>query len=162
MADQEKLLQIQYHLRKYGRTTATELQKILDVSEKEIAEVIAEMLSNGSVRKIDDPTYEWIYTQENVEARKLIAAANGQEVDVLCKEALRYWLEKYDGKASIASLQRHFAIGFNRSGRIMDTLQKLGYVYEPQPDEPYRTPLRVLVNLDEVDRLFIEHDPDKK
>ncbi|MCX4287009.1 MAG: hypothetical protein OSJ68_06935, partial [Clostridia bacterium] len=67
---------------------------------------------------------------------------------------LRYWLEKNGGKASIASIQRNLGIGFNRAGRIMDSLQKLKYVEELSPSDPSSKPLRVLISLDEIDSLF--------
>ena len=76
------------------------------------------------------------------------------QVDQLCKKALRFWLEKQGGRASIASIQRNLGIGFNRAGRIMDTLQKMGYVETLSANEPNSKPLRVLISLEEVDGLF--------
>lgn len=76
------------------------------------------------------------------------------QLDPYCKKALRYWLEKQGGRASIASIQRNLGIGFNRAGRIMDSLQKLKYVEEPSPSEPNSKPLRVLITLEELDSLF--------
>lgn len=71
------------------------------------------------------------------------------------KQALRYWLERCGGKASISSLQRGIGVGFNRAGRIFDDLQKMGYVETPSPDEQYGTkPLMVLVKLEDLDKLF--------
>ena len=79
-------------------------------------------------------------------------------VDPLCKKALRYWLEKQKGRASIASIQRNLGIGFNRAGRIMDTLQQLGFVEEYVEGQPMSRPLRVLVELEDLDRLFPDSD----
>lgn len=76
-----------------------------------------------------------------------------------CKKALRYWLEHNDGKASMASLQRGIGVGFTRAGRIMDALQRAGYVETPTEDVyKYRSPLKVLVKLDELDDLFPDED----
>ena len=94
-------------------------------------------------------------TQSSI-PQKLVVNATGEEIDPLCKKALRFWLERQNGRASIASIQRHFAIGFNRSGRIMDTLQKLGYVTELTDTDPYSTPLYVLIKLEDLDALFTE------
>lgn len=66
------------------------------------------------------------------------------------------WIEEQNGRASIASIQRHLGIGFNRSGRIMDTLQKLGYVTQFDCDDPGRVPLRVLARYEDLDKLFTE------
>ncbi|MCH5160005.1 MAG: hypothetical protein J1F66_04060 [Clostridiales bacterium] len=76
------------------------------------------------------------------------------QLDPLCKKALRFWLEKQGGRASIASIQRNLGIGFNRAGRIMDSLQKLKYVEELSPSDPSSKPLRVLVTLEQLDELF--------
>lgn len=82
-----------------------------------------------------------------------LSVTSCDQVDPLCKKALRFWLEKNNGKASIASIQRNLGIGFNRAGRIFDTLQKLGYVEQRLADCAPQ-PLRVLVTLDDLDKLF--------
>lgn len=80
--------------------------------------------------------------------------AKESQLDPLCKRALRFWLEKNQGKASIASIQRNLGIGFNRAGRIMDSLQQLKYVETPLPSETNSKPLKVLITLEELDELF--------
>ena len=70
------------------------------------------------------------------------------------KKALQYWLERNSGKASISSLQRGISVGFNRAGRIMENLQKMGYVEEPASSETSSRALKVLVTLEELDSLF--------
>ena len=80
------------------------------------------------------------------------------QLDPLCKKALQFWLEKQAGRASIASIQRNLGIGFNRAGRIMDSLQKLKYVEELSPSDPSSKPLKVLVTLEELDNLFPEQE----
>ena len=87
---------------------------------------------------------------------KLVITATGEEVDNLCKEALRYWLTEQYGKASIASAQRNLGIGFNRAGRIMNKLQQLGYVTKNTGSAPNTVPLLVLVEPDDLDKLFTE------
>lgn len=79
-------------------------------------------------------------------------------VDPYCKKALRFWLERNNGKASIASIQRALQIGFNRAGRIMDTLQKLHYVEQLAPSDPSSKPLKVLVSLEDLDKIFPDLD----
>lgn len=90
------------------------------------------------------------------EAQEQEAARDGKDaqVDPLCKKALRFWLERNSGKASIASIQRNLGIGFNRAGRIMDALQKLGYVETLSPSDPSSKPLKVLVTPEELEGLF--------
>lgn len=76
------------------------------------------------------------------------------QVDPYCKRALRFWLERNGGKASIASIQRNLNIGFNRAGRIMDILQRLGYVETLSASDPNSKPLKVLVTLEDLDNIF--------
>ena len=85
---------------------------------------------------------------------ELMKKQDEAQLDPLCKKALRFWLEKQAGRASIASIQRNLGIGFNRAGRIMDSLQKIGYVENLQPTDPSTKPLMVLVTLEDLDRLF--------
>ena len=73
------------------------------------------------------------------------------------KKALRYWLERNGGKASISSIQRGINVGFNRAGRIMENLQKMGYVEELSASESNRA-VKVLVTLEELDDLFPDED----
>ena len=76
------------------------------------------------------------------------------QVDPLCKKALRFWLEKQGGRASIASIQRSLSVGFNRAGRIMATLQELNYVETPSASDTSAKQLRVLITLEELDNIF--------
>ena len=80
------------------------------------------------------------------------------QLDPLCKKALRFWLEKQAGRASIASIQRNLGIGFNRAGRIMNSMQELKYVEELPPDAPSSKPLKVLITLEELDDLFPDQE----
>lgn len=86
-------------------------------------------------------------------------AARIREVYPYLKKALRYWLERCNGKASISSLQRGLGIGFCLSGRVLETLQSLGYV-DPYSEEVYKyiRPMSVRVTLDELDKLFPNTD----
>ena len=87
-----------------------------------------------------------------------VAPTGNTQVDPLCRKALRFWLEKQGGRASIASLQRNLGIGFNRAGRIMDYCQKMGYVEQPGPNDPIAKPLMVLVIIDDLPRLFPDQE----
>ena len=75
-------------------------------------------------------------------------------IDAYCKKALLFWLTKYQGKASIASIQRNLGIGFNRSGSIMDTLQKLNCVESLEPSDSMAKPLHVKITKEDVEVLF--------
>ncbi len=110
----------------------------------------------------DEKISEEIFVSQKQAAEEALEQEQNKEdsketqVDPLCKKALRFWLERNSGKASIASIQRNLGIGFNRAGRIMDTLQRLGYVETLSPSEPSSKPLKVLVSIEELDGIFPE------
>ena len=90
----------------------------------------------------------------SAEELKPVEVQSTSGLDPLCKKALRFWLEKQNGRASIASIQRNLGIGFNRAGRIVDSLQQRGFIEIHSPSDPASKPLRVLVSLEDLDRLF--------
>lgn len=49
-------------------------------------------------------------------------------------------------------------VGFNRAGRIMEELQKMGYVETLSNDSGINKQLNVLVSLDDLDKLFPDVD----
>ena len=54
--------------------------------------------------------------------------------DELFEEAAKYIVSLQQG--STASLQRHFSIGYNRAGRIMEQLEKAGVISKSNGDRP--------------------------
>lgn len=74
--------------------------------------------------------------------------------DPLCKDAIKYWIVHNGGRASIAAIQRALFIGFNRAGKIFDTLQNLGCIEPLFPVEKSVSPLRVKITLPEINTLF--------
>ena len=145
-----------------------------DPSAQELERVQGAYVDNDEIRNVveftrdqnegyfDEATSKEIFVtaaQEEAAEREAQAAAEAAanketQVDPFCKKALRFWLEKNAGKASIASIQRSLGIGFNRAGRIMAQLQNLKYVDEPAPSESNSKPMKVLVTLDQLDELF--------
>lgn len=103
---------------------------------------------------------EIFVTRKRAEQEALEQEANNDpankdaQIDPLCKKALRFWLEKQGGRASIASIQRTLSVGFNRAGRIMATLQELKYVETPSASDTSQKQLRVLVSLEDLDSIF--------
>lgn len=85
-----------------------------------------------------------------------IAVVVGRDtaLDLFCKKALIFWLERNGGKASIASLQRNLGIGFNRGGRILEQLQNLGCVENNDPVAIGARPLCVTIGQEDVETLF--------
>ena len=56
------------------------------------------------------------------------------ELDSLLPEALKYVIEI--GQASISKLQRHFALGFSRAGKIIDQMERLHYISPADGSRP--------------------------
>lgn len=79
---------------------------------------------------------------------------NDYSLDPYCKKALLYWLKYHGGIASIASIQRRFGIGFNRSGRILDELQKFNCVEHLNASEPSAKPIYVTITQEDINVLF--------
>ncbi|MGN1208138.1 MAG: DNA translocase FtsK [Christensenellales bacterium] len=72
------------------------------------------------------------------------------ELDSLLPEALKYVIEI--GQASISKLQRHFALGFSRAGKIIDQMERLHYISPADGSRP-RT---VYLTMDEYRKLYGE------
>lgn len=76
------------------------------------------------------------------------------KLDSYCKRALLYWLEKQNGRASIASLQRGLGIGWNRSGLIMTALQELNCVDQLSAFDTNAQSRHVKISQENVEALF--------
>ncbi len=72
------------------------------------------------------------------------------EVDSLMQDALKYVIEI--GQASISKLQRHFALGFSRAGKIIDQMERLHYISPADGSKP-RT---VYITMDEYRQIYGE------
>lgn len=147
--------------------SAPDLERIQGayVGNDEIREIV-ECLKNQNESFFDPTASEQIFVTEAQEAEAARQAqeeaesAAGKEnaPDKLAKKALRFWLERNSGKASISSLTRSLSIGFSRAGRIFDYMQKMHYIEEPPANEPSTKPVKVLVTLDDLDSLFPDLD----
>lgn len=62
------------------------------------------------------------------------ASVNVKELDSLFADAARLIVRKQSGSTSL--LQRMFSIGYNRSGRLMDQIEKAGIVGPAQGSKP--------------------------
>ena len=128
------------------------------VSNDEIRALVEFSISQNEVFH-DERIYKEIFTSQNEpepeEEQEVRGDADREPtIDPLCKKALRFWLERNKGRASIASIQRNLGIGFNRAGRIVDTLQKMKLIEEPAANESSSKPTMVLVTLEQLDEIF--------
>ncbi len=128
------------------------------ISNDEIRALVEFSISQNEVFH-DERIYKEIFASQNepepVEENVVTGDADMEPtIDPLCKKALRFWLERNKGRASIASIQRNLGIGFNRAGRIVDTLQTMKLIEEPAPNESSSKPMMVLVSLEDLDEIF--------
>lgn len=92
------------------------------VSDEEIDQVVAH------VRREQSPNY--LFHQEELLKR----AAVTEEEDELFFEACEFVVDQ--GSASTSSLQRRFKIGYNRAARLIDMMEKNGYISENRGSKP--------------------------
>lgn len=92
------------------------------VSDEEIDQVVAH------VRREQSPNY--LFHQEELLKR----AAVIEEEDELFFEACEFVVDQ--GSASTSSLQRRFKIGYNRAARLIDMMEKNGYISENRGSKP--------------------------
>lgn len=86
------------------------------VSDEEVENVVSFLKENA-----EEVSYDESIAQATVSQESMSGSSKGDdERDSLFAEAGRFVIE--NEKGSIGSLQRHFKIGFNRAGRIMDQL----------------------------------------
>lgn len=98
-----------------GMSAPTRIQGTF-VTDEEIEEII------GHVRKQGEP--EYIFQQEEL----LKKAEMVEEQDELFEEVCRFVHEQ--GTASTSLLQRRYHIGYNRAARLIDMLEKNGFISE--------------------------------
>lgn len=86
------------------------------VSDEEVENVVSFLKENA-----EEVSYDESIAQDTVSQESMPGSSKGDdERDSLFADAGRFVIE--NEKGSIGSLQRHFKIGFNRAGRIMDQL----------------------------------------
>jgi len=105
------------------------------VSDEEIDQVVAH------VRREQSPNY--LFHQEELLKR----AAVSEEEDELFFEACEFVVDQ--GAASTSSLQRRFKIGYNRAARLIDMMEKNGYISENRGSKPRD----VLIDQDDLQSL---------
>ena len=86
------------------------------VSDEEVENVVSFLKENAEKVSYDESIAQATVSQESMPG----SSKGDDERDSLFADAGRFVIE--NEKGSIGSLQRHFKIGFNRAGRIMDQL----------------------------------------
>ena len=104
-----------------GMSAPTRIQGTF-VTDEEIEEIIE------FVREQGEP--EYIFKQEELLKRSEAV----EEQDELFEEVCRFVYEQ--GSASTSLLQRKYHIGYNRAARLIDMLERQGFVSEPKGSKP--------------------------
>jgi len=73
-----------------------------------------------------------------------------QEFDPILKDVLRMFIETKQASSSI--IQRRYSVGFNRAGRIIEQMERAGFVSPPNGSKPRQ----VLITMDEYKAIFDE------
>ncbi|HLB94327.1 MAG TPA: DNA translocase FtsK, partial [Candidatus Babeliales bacterium] len=90
------------------------------VSNDEVKQVVQHLLGEGKAQYLD-------LTQE---LKRELSASDTDSDESLLPEILTFL--RSTNEISISLLQRRFRIGYNRSARIIDTLESLGYILQAE------------------------------
>lgn len=108
------------------------------ISDSEIASVVSFIKGNGEA-EYDDSIQQEIEKNAAPEKKKPDASAENSAQssagDDLVLKALELFVNNPE-KASISALQRHLSLGFAKAGRLMDSLEDLGYVGPTEGSKP--------------------------
>ena len=74
------------------------------------------------------------------------------EFDPVLKEALKMFIQTKQASGSM--ITRRYSVGFNRAGRIMDQMERAGFIGPPEGSKPRR----VLITMDEYLAIFGEEE----
>lgn len=99
------------------------------ISDEEVADMVEDVK-----RKNPPVVYDESISKTEIGAALVGQSQSQDERDPLFAEAGRFVIE--NEKGSIGMLQRHFKIGFNRAGRIMDQLFDAGVVGQEMGTKP--------------------------
>ena len=104
-----------------GQSAAVRLQGTF-VTDDEIERIIEHVQHEAS------PTY--LFGQDEL----LKSAVEEEEADPLFEEACLFVFEQESASTSL--LQRNFSIGYNRAAKLMDRMEKRGYISEQRGSRP--------------------------
>lgn len=98
------------------------------VADKEVERVVAYIKNQNDDIKSDSSFNDAIEPKKN-------SGDNGlEDEDDLLQEAIEFVIKEQQG--SISAIQRRFSVGYNRAGRIIDQMEKLGIVGKHEGSKP--------------------------
>ena len=116
------------------------------VSDKEVSDVVDFLCNNNETPEYNHAVTEIVEVQQ--EEAPAVEKKPQDDRDDYFEDAGRFVIEAE--RAAAGQLQRHFSIGFNRAGRIIDQLHKAGVVGPAEGTKPRK----VLMTKEEFEQML--------
>lgn len=123
------------------------------VSNTEIANVV-EFIKQHNTPVYDEDTGRTIKNPHQAERNNSgdSVAPRDMEFDPVLKDALKIFIQNKQASGSMIS--RRYSVGFNRAGRIMDQMERAGFIGPQEGSKPRQ----VLITMDEYNAIFGEEE----
>ena len=118
------------------------------VSNAEISKVVEYIKANNKPVYDDDTGRAIKNPHQSNGGSAQSNAPSKEEFDPVLKDALRMFIQTKQASGSMIS--RHYSVGFNRAGRIMDQMERAGFIGPQEGSKPRQ----VLITLDEYKAIF--------
>lgn len=122
------------------------------VSSEEIQKVV-DFIKENNKPVFDDDADRAIKNEKQESTGNVSSSATAernQEFDPVLKDALRMFIQTKMASGSMIS--RRYAVGFNRAGRIMDQMERAGFIGPQEGSKPRK----VLITMEEYNAIFGE------
>ncbi len=119
------------------------------VSNAEIANVV-EFIKQHNTPVYDEDTAKTIRNPHQAERDNGSESVSPREMefDPVLKDALKIFIQNKQASGSMIS--RRYSVGFNRAGRIMDQMERAGFIGPQEGSKPRQ----VLITMDEYNAIF--------
>ena len=118
------------------------------VSNQEIQKVV-EFIKENNKPVYDDAAGRAIKSpHQNNDNSSAVSGERDLEFDPVLKDALLMFIQAKQASGSMIS--RRYSVGFNRAGRIMDQMERAGFIGPQEGSKPRQ----VLITLDEYNQIF--------
>ncbi|MBQ7653154.1 MAG: hypothetical protein IJS93_02135 [Clostridia bacterium] len=129
------------------------------LDDDEVVEITDNIRRNNDM-DIDEDFYKYLFEVKQPEFTTIVEPSGGAAIsnndqngdnglDPLFWECVEYAVK--EGVVSISKLQRVYNLGFQRGGRIVDEMEKRGFIEEPTAGSS--KPRRVLIDMEELEYL---------
>lgn len=137
--DKELMSQYMVHLYRY----ASAIAKADDIIDARESEILANLMKAKGLTTDGKPLETQVESKWSRKSTKDMS-----DYDPFIKETARFIVEEQVG--SVSMIQRHFSIGYNRAGKIMGQLEKLGVVGEALGSRPREVLVATIEELEEI------------